>query len=347
LRILVTGGTGFVGSHAALALLRAGHELRFFVRDRRKLARLGHAHGLGILDACVGDIVDASAVATALEGCDAVLHAAATVEIGVARDVFSTNLAGIRNVVGLALERALDPVVYVSTIACMFPPPGPMLTVDDPITSLATGYGRSKAEGERFVRGLQARGAPIVSVYPSGVYGPDDPGPGQGTKGLRDRIRVGWIRTTGGTACVDVRDLAAILAACFERGRGPRRYMAGGHFAPWMEEADMVEELIGRRVNRFPAPPIVVRGIGRSVDLLKRIAPAFDYPLTYEASLFLTQLVPCDSRATVAELGTGFRPMRETLRDAIGWMLATGVLPRRYAPAMAGRDESPQRSRLV
>lgn len=335
MRILVTGGTGFVGSHAAVALLRAGHELRLLVRDRSKLARVMRVHGVEPQEVVVGDMTDAAAVDAALAGCEAVLHAAATVEIGLARDVFATNLAGIHNVLGGATRLGLDPVVYVSTIATMFPPPDPVIRVDHPIASFETGYGRSKAEGERFARELQARGAPVVCVYPSGVYGPHDPGPSQSTKGLRDRIRVAWIRTTGGTACVDVRDLAAILAASFEPGRGPRRYMAGGHFATWMEEADCVEELIGRRVRRVPAPPAVVRGIGRSVDLLKRLLPAFDYPLTYEAALFLTQLVPCDSRGTVEQLGVSFRPMRETLRDAIRWMLETGMLPRRYAPALA------------
>lgn len=346
MRILLTGGTGFVGSHAALALQRAGHELRFLARDRARLARLARARGIDAAEAVGGDMADPSAVKAALDGCDAVLHAAAAVEIGVARDVFATNLAGIRNVLGLALERGLDPVVHVSSIATMFPPPGPTIGVSDPIAGLATGYGRSKAEGERFVRELQARGAPVVSVYPSGVYGPDDPGPGQAMKGLRDRIRIGWMRTTGGTACVDARDLAEILAASFEPGRGPRRYMAGGHFASWMQEADLVEELIGRRVRRIPAPPPVVRGIGHAVDLIKRLVPSLDYPLTYEAALFLTQLVPCDSSATVAELGRGFRPMRETLRDSILWMLATGMLPRDCAPALAGRNGSPEASRV-
>jgi nucleoside-diphosphate-sugar epimerase len=346
MRILVTGGSGFVGSHAALALQRTGHELRFLARDRARLSRLARARGIDAADVVVGDMADAAAVKAALDGCDAALHAAAAVEIGAARDVFATNLAGIRNLLGLALERGLDPVVHVSSIATMFPPPGPRITVSDPVASLATGYGRSKAEGERFARALQARGAPLVTVYPSGVYGPDDPGPGQAMKGLRDRIRIGWLRTTGGSACVDVRDLAEILSACFERGRGPRRYMAGGHFASWMEEADLVEELIGRRVRRIPAHPSLVCGIGRSVDLLKRVVPSLDYPLTYEASLFLTQLVPCDSSATLAELGRGFRPMRETLHDAIRWMLATGMLPRRCAPALAGRKESPETPRV-
>jgi nucleoside-diphosphate-sugar epimerase len=335
-RILVTGGTGFVGSHAVEALLRAGHEPRLLVRGGAKLERMLRTRGIEVRDAVPGDMTDRASVARALEGCEAVLHAAATVEIGRAREVFATNLAGIRNVIGAALERGCDPVVYVSTIATMFPPRGAILTVDDAVGGLATGYGRSKAEGERLVRELQAQGQPVVSVYPSGVYGPDDPGPGQSTKGLRDRIRFGWIRAPGGTACVDVRDLAAILAATFEPGGGPRRYMAGGHFATWMEEADCVEEILGRRVRRIPATPALVRAAGHAVDLLKRVFPSLDYPLTHEASLFVTQLVPCDSRKTLEELGIAFRPLRDTLRDTIRWMVEAGILARRYAPRLAG-----------
>ena len=54
-----------------------------------------------------------------------------------------------------------------------------ILAPADPITNLETTYGRSKAEGERYARGLQADGAPLVVVYPAGVYGPDDPVPGE------------------------------------------------------------------------------------------------------------------------------------------------------------------------
>ncbi|MDX1385860.1 MAG: NAD-dependent epimerase/dehydratase family protein, partial [Thermoanaerobaculia bacterium] len=167
---------------------------------------------------------------------------------------------------GAALEEGLDPIVYLSSVTTMFPPRGPVFSVDDPVASLATDYGRSKAEIERWVRELQADGAPLVSVYPPGVYGPDDPGPSATLKGLRDRVRFSYLMTTGGAGWVDVRDLARILAACMEPDRGPRRYMAGGHFLGWAEEADLVEEILGRRVRRTPVPPPLVRAIGRAVD---------------------------------------------------------------------------------
>jgi nucleoside-diphosphate-sugar epimerase len=171
-------------------------------------------------------------------------------------------------------------------------------------------------------------------VYPVGVYGPDDPGPGPSLKGLRDRIRHGWFMTTGGIAAVDVRDLARLFARMLEPGRGPRRYLAGGHFLPWADEADLCEAITGRTVRRVPASPGLVGGIGHVVDFIKRVVPSFDYPLTHEASLFVTRFVPCDSSRTVRELGVGFRPIEATLEDSIRWLVATGELAPKFAPRL-------------
>jgi dihydroflavonol-4-reductase len=336
-KVLVSGGTGFVGSHAVEALCRAGHEVRLFARSAEKARRMQERRSVEVADLRLGDMGDARAVRDALEGCEAVLHAAASVEIGRARDVFASNLAGSRNVIGAALERGLDPVLYVSSVATMFPPRGPAFGPDDPVSSLSTDYGRSKSETERWVRELQREGAPVVSIYPPGVYGPDDPGPSATLKGLRDRVRFGWIMTSGGNGCVDVRDLAAVLAAALEPGRGPRRYVAGGHFLTWPEEADLCQEILGRRVRRLPGPPLLVRGAGRVVDAIKRVVPAFDYPLTHEAALILTRFVPCDSGRTVAELGIRFRPVRETLTDTLQWLVDAGEIAPRLAPRLAGR----------
>jgi nucleoside-diphosphate-sugar epimerase len=338
-RVLVTGGSGFVGSHAVRALREAGHELRLLVRDPEKATRVLGARVAGAVELVRGDVTDAASVGAALAGCDAVLHAAAAVEIGRASAVLEQNRAANRNVLGQAAERGLDPIVYVSSVIALFPPRGPVFSVDDPVASLATAYGRSKAEGETLARELQARGAPVAIVYPAGVYGPHDPGPGVATRGLVDRLRFGWPITSGGSACVDVRDLGRLLAAAVRPGRGPRRYMAGGHFLGWAEEAALCERLTGRRVRRVPAPPALVRGAGHVVDLLQRLVPSFSYPLTHEAAVLLTRFVPCDSDATLAELGVRFRPTGETLADAIRWLVTAGHLAPRYAGRLAPRPE--------
>jgi nucleoside-diphosphate-sugar epimerase len=331
-KVLVTGGTGFVGSHAVAALLRSSHRVRLLVRDPSKIQRVLEARGIEVDDYVVGDMADAQAVRTALMGCDAALHAAATLFGG--KETYATNLQGTRNVLGIGCELGIDPIVYISTVVAMFPPVGERFTVDDPIRGLQTTYGRSKIESERFARELQARGAPLVTVYPAGVFGPDDPGPGETTKGLRYGLRFGWPITTSGTSIVDVRDLAEIIAAALEPGCGPRRFMAGGHFASWSELADACDALTGRRALRLPMPASLLRGIGRLLDAAKLIVP-FDYPITHEATEMVTRFAPCDSRATLEQLGVQFRPMAETLGDAIRWLYEANEISARIAGRIA------------
>jgi nucleoside-diphosphate-sugar epimerase len=332
MRVMVTGATGFLGSHAVAALLDAGHELRLLVRDPAKITRVLAPHGARVVDHVVGDMSDAALVRKALDGCDAVLHTAVTMYGG--PEILAANLAGVRNVVGQAAELGLDPILYVSSVGSMFPPPGPVVTADDPVTSLATTYGRSKAEGERYVRELQARGAPVRTLYPGGIWGPLDPALGETSKGLRDALRFGWPITRGGVSIVDVRDLARMLALLLQPGRGPGRYMAGGHFVSWPELAALCDDLTGRRVLRIPAPAPLLLLAGRVIDGLRRLLP-ITYPLTHEAALFMTQLTPCDSRPTTHELGLDFRPVRETVGDAIRWLHEAGHIKSRHAGQLA------------
>ncbi len=323
MKVLVTGATGFVGSHAALALDRAGHQLRVLVRSESKAERVLGARGVRY-EAVVGDMTDRASVERALDGCEAVLHAAATVFGG--PEAIASNVAGVRHVLGAAAERQLDPILYVSTIVAMYPPPGERVTVEDPIASLKTSYGRSKSEGERLARELQAGGAPVVILYPAGVYGPDDPGVGETSKGLRDAIRYGWpVPATGGVSMVDVRDLAQLIVAALKSGQGPRRFMCGGHFLRWEDKASLCEQLTGTRMRRFRTPGWLLLLAGSLIDLAKRVR-SFDYPLTREAADLMIHMKPCDSDATRRELGVEFRPPEETLADHIRWLHRIGEL---------------------
>jgi dihydroflavonol-4-reductase len=331
-KVLVTGGTGFVGSHAVAALQRSGHRLRLLVRDPGKIQRVLEARGIEIDDYVVGDMTDAQAVRTALTGCDAVLHAAATLFGD--NEIYAANVQGARNVLGIGFELGIDPILFISTVVAMFPPTGECFAIDDPVRGLKTTYGRSKVESERFARELQAQGAPLVAIYPAGVFGPNDPGPGETTKGLRYGIRFGWPITTGGVSIVDVRDLAEIIAATLEPGCGPRRFMVGGNFASCSELADLCDALTGRRVRRFAMPASLLCGIGRLIDIAKMIVP-FDYPITHEAAEMMTRFVPCDSRATVEQLGIPFRPMEETLRDTIRCLYKSGEINAKLAGQIA------------
>ena len=110
--------------------------------NEAKVKRVLREQGIEIQDVVYGDMTDADTVREALTGCDCVIHAAAAVEISSQRSVLDSNIAGNHNVLGSAVSLGLDPIVYVSSIATMFPPPGPEHTTDDPVVSLSTDYGR-------------------------------------------------------------------------------------------------------------------------------------------------------------------------------------------------------------
>jgi dihydroflavonol-4-reductase len=174
MRVLVTGGSGFIGAHSAHALSDAGHALRFLARSPERLARTLAPLGVPFDDTVVGDVTDEGSVRRALDGCDAVLHAAGVVATGnaAALEMAATNVGGTRTVLGTAAELGLDPIVHVSSGSALYPTSEPSVGPDDPVVEGLGAYGESKARAERFARELQAQGAPVVCTYPVMVLGP-------------------------------------------------------------------------------------------------------------------------------------------------------------------------------
>ena len=121
MQVLVTGGTGFVGSHVARQLQAAGHSVRLLVRSPGKARDWYEKLGAPVPQLVTGDITDVDTVRGALAGCDAVVHAAAGTPMGSTRQqLFEVNVGGTRNVVGSALQQGIRHVVCVSSITAIF-----------------------------------------------------------------------------------------------------------------------------------------------------------------------------------------------------------------------------------
>jgi len=340
MRILVTGGTGFVGSFATVALTQAGHEVRLLARDPAKAERTFAPHPAGPAEVVPGDITDRDAVAGALEGMEGVLHAAAVVAVSRKRaaEALSTNAAGTRNVVGGAVDAGLGRIVHTSSVSALFSPDRPRVTPDSDVAEPDSAYGRSKADADRFVRDLQDRGAPITIVYPGGVLGPHDPNPslGAGHGAVVTNYRSGTpIITGGGWSIVDVRDVADLFVACFGPDPVPPRLVLGGRTLSTDELNRTLSEVAGRKVRRIPMSPGLLRGLGRLNDQLMRVLPV-DFALTGEGMDYLTRWEPTDDALALEVLGHPLRPSSETLADTVRWLCAAGHLPAKYAPALAG-----------
>jgi nucleoside-diphosphate-sugar epimerase len=266
-RALVTGATGFVGSHLVEALRREGHEVAALVRTPGKAGALA---ALGV-EQIRGELGDAAAVARAAEGREVVFHVAGvTAALDEAR-YLAANREGTRAVAVAAERVGVGRLVYVSSLAAAGPSaPGRPLAGPEPPAPV-TAYGRSKLAGEEEVR----RGrVPWTIVRPPMVYGPRD----REVLKIFQMVRLGVAPVFGeGTqelSAVHASDLATALVAA---AKAPAA--VGGVYYPCHPEVFRSEEFVravgraaGRRVTVLRIPPAVGRVLLAGTGALARAA---------------------------------------------------------------------------
>lgn len=335
MKVLITGSTGYVGSWTAKAVQAAGHQTRLLVRDAAKARRFAEAVGFRADDLALGDITDPLAVGEALAGCDALIHAAAAVQVAkTSTGANQDNAASARIVLGQAVHLGLDPIIYVSSTVAIWTPGDPVITADRVSTHAVDSYSQSKIDAERYARELQADGAPVVITYPGAILGPAAHGHlGEAGDAMATAVSIGIIPgRTSAFNVTDVRDLAEIHAALLTPRRGPRRFVVAPTRVGASELAAALQAGTGRRVRHLKVPGTALVGAGRAADALRRVLPERLSTLNAGAMTHLTRTPPADSTAAARELGVTFRSLDETVSG-----LSTEL--RRRASARAVSDE--------
>jgi dihydroflavonol-4-reductase len=307
-RALVTGATGFIGSHVVAALAAAGHEVLGF--DRRAPADV------------VGDVLDARALARAMRGCDAVFHLAALYSYARAhaRAMQAVNVDGTRAVLDAAARAGVRRVVHTSSCATCGPVAGRAATEGDqpPGWELAVPYKRTKLEGERLALSAARNGLDVVVVNPTTPVGPGDRRPTPTGKMVADvaRGRAHAYLTGAALNVVAVEDVAAGHLLSFERGRSGERYLLGGENLSLREVFATVARAAGREPPRVRVPWTLAYGAARAGDAALRLVGREPSLLVVDAVRLARLPMTFDDAKARRELGYESRPAREALASA-------------------------------
>jgi dihydroflavonol-4-reductase len=314
-KTLVTGGSGFLGSHLVRALAERGDDLRLLAR---RTSNLDHLDGVGF-ERVTGDVTDRRAVRRAMNGVERVFHVAGRTSL---RDrdrqaVFDINVRGARIVFEEALAAEVTRLVHTSSVGAIgvAKPKG---TADEKtsfeIGHLGIAYVNSKHEAELEAMRAAARGLPVVVVNPSFVFGPDDPTGTSMTLIRRFLLRRIPVYVDGGLNIVDVRDVATGHVLADEKGKVGERYiLAGRNFTLDRLFADL------SRLSGIDPPAIKLPA---SVAVAgARAAASAGLPVPVSADEVRSATLWWTYRNTKARKELGFepRPHEETLEAAVRW----------------------------
>ena len=299
MRVLVTGGTGYLGSAIVRALARAGHEAIVFARRPGTDAQV-----------IAGDIRDTRAVTAAASDVDAICHTAALVAQW-RRDPSefdAVNVGGLQSVLSAARERNVPRVVYTSSFLALPP-------ADSPRALTANHYQRTKVAARDVARRAAAEGVPVVTLYPGVIYGP-----GPATEGdpvgrlMRDHLAgrlpavIGPERLWSFTFIDDVADAHV---AALTRPQPAREYIVGGVNAPQGAIYEFLRQARGRPLpRRMPAPAATVAALASELySFVMKRPPLLDRGVVeifqHDWSL--------DSSPAEAELGLRLTPLEDGL----------------------------------
>jgi nucleoside-diphosphate-sugar epimerase len=333
MKVLVTGGTGFVGARITADLVDAGHHVRLLVRRAEQVPVSLAPYGVHVEDVVVGDVLDTAAVVEAVDGCDAVVHAAAVFSLNAARveEIRTTNARAAELVLGRAVEAGLDPVVHISSTVAVTRHGGS--GPDLPLGDVEWPYAQSKVAAEVVARRLQDAGAPVVTVYPGSVYGPHDPYRGEQSERLR-WILLGRfpVYPTGGIHSVDVRTVSDTVLGALQPGRGPRRYVVPGDLLDAARLYGTAAAVTGRRLPHATLPPRMLFPFARGAAWLQRPLPErWHFPADPEGVALSIRATRFDDTPARTELGVRPVPFEQSLRDTVVSLVESGRLPARYA----------------
>lgn len=319
MRVYVTGADGMLGSHICRELLLQKYTVRAFIEPGRNTGTLDNLD----IELTKGDILDYQTLITSMDGCDAVIHAAATTQIWPSRSpqIWKINYEGTKLVARAVLELEIKKFVHVGTANSFSPgskqAPG---TEENEYTGFRfkLDYQDSKRAAQDYLLHMAKSGLPVCVINPGFMFGAYDSKPG--SCAMIVSIYQGRVMgyTRGGRSYVAAKDVAVCTVNALTQGKIGECYLAVGFNLNYHEVFDLIAETIGVSAPKVQIPDLLADIAGLFGSLsgeLSKKPPLLSYPM---ARLSHTDCYYSNAKA-VRELGMPQTPLGEAIMESFTW----------------------------
>ena len=330
MKIFLTGATGFVGHHVALALAAEGAQLRMLIRKTSNLANLEGLPG----ETYIGDLEEPETIRGGLEGCDAVMHVAADYRLWIRdpQSMYRVNVDGTRELLRMAREARVPRFVYTSSVATMhFRTDGLIVNENTPVSinDMVGHYKRSKFMAEQQAIAAAEDGQQVIILNPTTPIGPCDwkPTPtGQIFVDFLTHRFPAYVDT--GMNLVDVAEVARAHVAALTRGQSGHRYILGGENLTLKQILDKMSAITGIPSPTVKIPFAVAATYAFFSEWITGRIRGKEPRATLEEVRMGRKKMYASSAHAQQELGFCVVPVYPAMRAAIEWFRANGYAPK-------------------
>jgi dihydroflavonol-4-reductase len=326
MKVLITGATGFLGTHIVKECLNQGYKVRGFGFPGSPTKYIEGDN----VEIEFGDVCDKVAVKHAMNGVDAVIHVAGDTSFWKKRFERQrrTNIEGPRTVMQAALEEGVKRVVCTSTVDTFgFNPHGlaDESWADFNYAGWGYNYAETKREGEKLALSFNSADLEVVVLNPGSMIGPYDFTLQFGRLFLD--IRDGKVPgiPPGGAPWAHVEEVAKAHVSALNRGRPGEKYICGGINASYKEIFKRIAESIGKDPPKYVLPRWVTVVYG----YLAELGANFTHrppSLNPGQARYMAAFPQYDSTKAIRELGFGIVPLEKMIEDARDWYIQNGFL---------------------
>jgi dihydroflavonol-4-reductase len=324
--ILVTGATGFLGSHVARVLAEQGANLRLLVRPTSNLKNL---EGLKA-ETATGDLRDPASLENAVSGCDTIFHVAADYRLWLRdpNEMYRSNVDGTRAILEAARKNGIKSVVYTSSVATMgFTGNGQPADEDSPVSlaDMIGHYKRSKFMAEQIALEAGRGGQRVITVNPTTPIGENDVKPTPTGRIVVDFLKgkfPAYVET--GLNLVDVRECARGHVAALEKGRSGERYILGGENLTLKQILNKLGAIAGLPSPKVKLPYFVAYVAGAVDQTISGRLLGREPRATIETVRMGKKKMWASSGKAERELGWKTVPADAALCRAVEWFRANG-----------------------